>query len=293
MSSERAVHERLRRHLVVTTIDAADPLPRLCTLGEESARPGYFCLPMGRQRDLFAVVQATVSGCGAVWPGWMAGARPAPVAVPPGAAVVFITGRHDLAYGLAGGGAWTFAYAEFAGAAALGLVERLVARHGHVLPAGDGGFVREARRMLDRPGERQVVWDGGESARAATALLTGALPRAEAGDLAQRAAAWLLERLGQPVGMAEAAAALRVSREHLTRAFRAATGEAPATWLRRHRLEQAARLLLLPEAEVAAVAARVGFRSVSHFIKAYHAHFGATPARSARPGVSAQGHAPA
>jgi AraC-like DNA-binding protein len=294
MEAERSVQPRQTRHLSITSIDPFEALPRVVTVGEETARPGYFCQPQRRPRDLFAVVQMTVAGCGAVWPGWMAGERPRPLAVPPGSALVFITGRHDLAYGLAAGErGWSFAYAEFGGTAARELLSELVRRHGHVLVPGGDGFVREVRRMLDAPGERQVVWDGGESARVATALLTAALPRGVGDDLAQRAAAWLLARLDQPVGMAELAQALRVSREHLTRAFRAATGEAPATWLRRHRLEQAARLLLVPDAEVAAVAARVGFRSVSHFIKAFTAHYGTTPARSMRRPDSLQGDAPA
>ncbi|MDA3963646.1 MAG: AraC family transcriptional regulator [Planctomycetota bacterium] len=51
------------------------------------------------------------------------------------------------------------------------------------------------------------------------------------------------------------------SREHLLRTFHARTGEPPATWLRRHRLERAIALLRDSDLSVAEVARQSGFSS--------------------------------
>lgn len=174
---------------------------------------------------------------------------------------------------------WRFVYAELSGEAAHAALGDVIARHGHVVEADAGTITRLIGDLAGRPSLHHAVWDAGASARVAVELLSavgvgGASPGAA---LAGRAVAWFTADLAQRRTVAEAAAALGVGREHLTRAMRHALGEAPAAWLRRRRLEAARQLLGAPDATVTAVAARVGYASVAQFVRAFRARYGRTP----------------
>lgn len=69
---------------------------------------------------------------------------------------------------------------------------------------------------------------------------------------------------------------------HLCKTFRKYYNETPTDFVNRLRLRKAARLLSVPEAKVVAVAAELGFDSVSHFHHLFRRHFGLTPAEYRR-----------
>lgn len=71
---------------------------------------------------------------------------------------------------------------------------------------------------------------------------------------------------------------------HLCKSFQRCYGETPTDFINRLRLRQAVRLLGEPGAKVAAVAAELGFDSLSHFHRLFKRHYGLTPAafRSSR-----------
>jgi len=69
------------------------------------------------------------------------------------------------------------------------------------------------------------------------------------------------------------------------RVFRQVTGEAPLSYLTRHRLEQARLLLAKGEITVEAVANRVGFDSPGSFYRRYRQYFGQSPRADQRPVV--------
>ena len=71
---------------------------------------------------------------------------------------------------------------------------------------------------------------------------------------------------------------------HLCKSFQRYYGETPTDFVNRLRLRQAVRLLNEPGAKVAAVAAELGFDSLSHFHRLFKRHYGLTPAayRSSR-----------
>lgn len=100
-----------------------------------------------------------------------------------------------------------------------------------------------------------------------------------------KAPAWLLaardllhECCANPVTMAEIAAAVRVHPIHLARTFRRFYRCTPGEYLRRCRLERAARLLVETAQPVVSIALATGFADQSHFGKAFHRHFGQPPA---------------
>lgn len=65
---------------------------------------------------------------------------------------------------------------------------------------------------------------------------------------------------------------------HLCKSFQRYYGETPTDFVNRLRLRQAVRLLNEPGAKVAAVAAELGFDSLSHFHRLFKRHYGLTPA---------------
>lgn len=69
---------------------------------------------------------------------------------------------------------------------------------------------------------------------------------------------------------------------HLCKSFQRYYGETPTDFINRLRLRQAVRLLKDPDAKVAAVAAELGFDSLSHFHRLFKRHYGLTPAACRR-----------
>lgn len=79
------------------------------------------------------------------------------------------------------------------------------------------------------------------------------------------------------MSLRELAAALYLSPAYLIRRFRTETGYTPHEYLIRIRILQARRLLRFTDRPVSEVAAAVGFRDTSHFIRRYRAIEGITP----------------
>lgn len=71
--------------------------------------------------------------------------------------------------------------------------------------------------------------------------------------------------------------ALNTARSHLYRRLHELTGQSPLEFLRNARLERAAELLRAAEGSVGEVAYGVGFKSVSHFCRAFREKYGVTP----------------
>ena len=97
----------------------------------------------------------------------------------------------------------------------------------------------------------------------------------------RRAVAFVDEHLHEDVGLAEIAAAARMSPRGLQAAFRRELGRTPVGYLREARLDAAQQELLRADpaggVTVAAVAARWGFGHPGRFATAYRARFGEPP----------------
>ncbi|MEX5299493.1 helix-turn-helix transcriptional regulator [Kocuria sp. CPCC 205292] len=97
----------------------------------------------------------------------------------------------------------------------------------------------------------------------------------------RRAVAFVEEHLHEDIGLAEIAAAARMSPRGLQAAFRRELGRTPVGHLREARLDAARRDLLradpVADETVAAVAARWGFAHPGRFATAYRSRFGEAP----------------
>jgi AraC-like DNA-binding protein len=96
-------------------------------------------------------------------------------------------------------------------------------------------------------------------------------------DLSEGVRAYLAAHLVEPLTIADVAAALDAEPARIARAFRATFGLPPHAWVTGRRLE-IARDLILGGAELADVAADVGFVDQAHLTRRFRQYFGTTPA---------------
>jgi len=87
------------------------------------------------------------------------------------------------------------------------------------------------------------------------------------------------ERFREPFEPSRLAEEIGVHPAHLARAFRARYGETLGEYVRRLRLEWAAREMIATDKPLAFLAVEAGFCDQSHFTRAFKRQFGITPAR--------------
>ena len=92
-----------------------------------------------------------------------------------------------------------------------------------------------------------------------------------------RTAAWALEHLDEPLPVERLARTARMSTRSFIRAFREATGAAPAAWVRAQRVREAQRLLESTDLAVEQVAPACGFGSTVTLRQAFARALGTTP----------------
>jgi AraC-like DNA-binding protein len=102
-------------------------------------------------------------------------------------------------------------------------------------------------------------------------------------------------RYSEPLGVADLAAAAKLSPAHFSREFRRAFGESPHQYLLTRRLERAAALLRTTDRSVADVCFSVGLSSVGSFTTSFGRMYGVTPTayRAAHPPAAAWAMVPA
>jgi AraC family transcriptional regulator len=87
----------------------------------------------------------------------------------------------------------------------------------------------------------------------------------------------LHDRLFERVTLAELAAVAGVHRAHLVRVFRARYGVSVGTYVRRERIEWAARALRSSDTPIVEIALQAGFADQSHFTRTFAKHMGVSP----------------
>jgi AraC family transcriptional regulator len=104
------------------------------------------------------------------------------------------------------------------------------------------------------------------------------MPASRSGLRVAHAATRHIERhLGEPLAVADLAAACGLGTTSFAKSFRGATGVTPHRYLRRARIERACALLRTTALPVGDVALTVGFRGQSHFCAAFSQERGMTP----------------
>ncbi|MBE7464940.1 MAG: helix-turn-helix transcriptional regulator [Planctomycetes bacterium] len=134
-----------------------------------------------------------------------------------------------------------------------------------------GAFSTQRRRAEARLWE--LLWKLSE--RRAPAEAGG--PSAEGHPAMRRAREHIERNLHQPLSVANLAARVGLSHNHLTRLFREQTGETVVSYIRARRLERARHLLLHTSQPIKAIAAEVGLPDLHQFNKVVRAALGASP----------------
>ncbi|WP_440900659.1 GlxA family transcriptional regulator [Actinosynnema sp.] len=93
---------------------------------------------------------------------------------------------------------------------------------------------------------------------------------------------WALRHLAEPLPVERLAQVAHLSRRTFIRAFQTATGETPAVWVRRQRLDEARRLLESTDLPIDQVAASCGFGSAVTLRQRFAAAFATSPSEYRR-----------
>ncbi|WP_217630852.1 GlxA family transcriptional regulator [Modestobacter sp. DSM 44400] len=128
-------------------------------------------------------------------------------------------------------------------------VANRIARRSVVAPWRDGG----QSQFIERP-----VPEPGDSGTAATRT-------------------WALDRLGEPLSLADLAAHSAMSVRSFTRRFRQETGLSPARWLAQQRVALARQLLEASDTPVERIAVDAGFGTTASLRQHLHAAIGVAP----------------
>lgn len=100
--------------------------------------------------------------------------------------------------------------------------------------------------------------------------------------LALSAARWLSAHGCEGVSPADAAKALNVSAQYLSGVFSSVMGVTMRSYLTELRLRRAAELLESGDMSVTAICFACGYSSLSHFLRAFHQKYGASPGQHRR-----------
>ena len=148
----------------------------------------------------------------------------------------------------------------------------------------DGGAEQVAQRLA-RELEYPDAWTALSAAALTFELVAGVARRSDSERKTVKAPApWLqrtyelLHNATQDVPtLADLAREAGVHSAHLARTFRVHYGCSIGTFVRRRRIELAARDLAQPHTTIAGVAAAHGFTDQSHFTRQFRRHMGVTP----------------
>ncbi|SAL25077.1 AraC family transcriptional regulator [Caballeronia sordidicola] len=105
-----------------------------------------------------------------------------------------------------------------------------------------------------------------------------ALSRVEVARLTE----YIEDNLDGPIGLAELAGIVNVSRFHFTRLFKRSTGMTAIGFVEQCRIRRARSLILETTIPLSEIALITGFADQSHFTRRFHRHVGCTPAAFAR-----------
>jgi AraC-like DNA-binding protein len=95
----------------------------------------------------------------------------------------------------------------------------------------------------------------------------------------ERAKAAMLQRLDEPPSLEELAVIAHCNPHYLSRTFTQIEGLTLSLWLRRARIERAADMIASGQCNVSEAALEVGYRSFSHFSRAFFEEKGVQPSR--------------
>ncbi|HAU36170.1 MAG TPA: AraC family transcriptional regulator [Phycisphaerales bacterium] len=250
--------------------------------------PSYDLHGLKRGRSEFTLLQYTLVGEGRLT---VEGRK---YAVTPGTAML-LWFPHDNRYHLPRGGRWEFFYLCLHGSEMMRIWRAAVARLGPLASFPPDSPVVEAAARACRHvlrGEVQSPWGASALAyevgmRLMEAAHAGQSPPVRGGrpQAVARAIQFCRERLAEPIGVDDLAAAAGLSRYHFSRLFRRCEGMAPGEFLLRQRMRRAVERLQTTRQSVKTVAFECGYADPNYFCKAFRKTYGVSPGAFRRSGM--------
>jgi len=258
------------------------PQPYVTVLERQSS-PLYH-IECGKRRSESAMLRCTLKGEGAVR------VRNKVYTLPPGKAYLIRDDDEDVAYYYPGHGEgdWIFLWFGFQGPCVERIVRDINERYGYVfeLPL-DKGVVRYIESMRSMRGTVQAL-SPTAGAKMVMDVLSGLgdvieRPQLERPnvELVKAAQELIISRLEEGVSIADVAARMGVSREHLSRVFKEQTGLSPLEYANAERMRMAARIISVEGVSCKELAGRLGYESPSSFGRAFRRRYGMSPGQRA------------
>ena len=206
----------------------------------------------------------------------------------PGDGFLALHGERDVSYYFPPDGEvpWVFLWISFLGEAAELAINEINERHGHIFRLDTNeGLVTMLRSLVRRSGLVALL-DAGNAAELCARIL-GALIDSKSSTTSERRddaltakfQEFVIENVRRDFGVNEAAEAVGVSREHLTRVVSHRMGTSPAAYIRERRMREARHLLLETNLACSDISDRLGFASPSGFSRIFKSVIGVSPER--------------
>jgi AraC-like DNA-binding protein len=270
------------------TLNPVAGCPRLMAIASETVATPRYSLRGDRRKHNHIAYQYSLSGSGVI------AVRGRRYEVPAGNG--FLCRVDDPAvhyyYPATATAPWTFIFVEFTGGHAADFVAGLNDGYGYVheLPA-DRGIIKMLKDYRDGPHDVDITASAG--AGLVNELMLSVLRQAESSSgeihrsaLIERARREMSRERNAPLTVTDLAALLQVSREHLTREFKAHTGITPYQAILRHRIRIACRALLETDESVKQIAYSLDFSSNTQFSHTFKRVTGMTPRQYRKRGLS-------
>lgn len=187
---------------------------------------------------------------------------------------------------------WIFVWIAFQGVSAKAMVRDMVKRHGHIYSfAPDAPELMRIQELRKYDGKVHLIAPAAGARIVTDLLLALAASMEEQGGgaaehvLIRRARELLTEKIGERLNATELARHLQVSREHLTRKFKAETAMTPHEYILRRKLIYACHLLKETAMSSKEISLRVGFDHPAHFTRTFRRAIHMTPTRFRSDGI--------
>jgi AraC-like DNA-binding protein len=242
-------------------------------LRQVEASPRYHWNNAERGDDPFVILQYTEKGEGRMEFEGVTRAVPQHHAF-----VALVPERSRYFYPADASGPWVFSWINFYGELSLRIWRELRDQAGPVMALSPRA-VRLLHRLITRTSGRSWT-DPYETSREAYNFyleILRHLPKRAPSQPFHDVILYFQAHYQKAIRMKEVAAQAEMSREHFTRLFTAQMNEPPAAFLRRIRLEAAARLLRTTDLPRAEIAFRSGWASAAKMDYFFKRHYGVSP----------------
>jgi AraC-like DNA-binding protein len=232
-----------------------------------------------RGSDAYVILQWTLQGRGALVWDRQTHAIPAPNAF-----ITIVPETLRYYYPAPARETWIFGWINFYGDYVIDLARKFRQRFGVVAPLPAGSPAALLVHRLAQQAEKRRAPDAYEVSRQIFDFWMTWWRQLDQPDPHPRPAlpglvAYCREHFRELISVKELAQRAGLSREHFTRVFQAHTQLPPATFLRRLRAEEAARLIRQTSWSLSEIAQRCGFRSPRQCREALQHYFQASPRR--------------